>query len=197
MPIGIDIDNTILDYSRAFQLAASRFLDEEVSPKAGKEDVKRLVTERLGNSKWTEIQGMVYANAPENVRIFDGFVNFLDLCQANDIGVTFVSHKTLYPVMGERKNLREPILAYLHSNRLIRQNEGRNAVVFCETLEEKISVINASGFDFFIDDLQQVIDQIDCTGIHLWCTCSEGHSSGKKGLADWTETTNFVFAHVK
>jgi hypothetical protein len=164
MRIGIDLDNTIINYDSAF-IAAAKACDV-VLPigSENKLDVRNAVL-RLDNGEllWQKIQGQVYSRfIKTHACLYPGVKRFLLHCQLFGNEVIIISHKTLHGHFDNEKTLiRDIALEFLNENGLIGGVSPLvKKVLFGSTREEKIAKIVAVNPDWFIDDLPEVIEDL-------------------------------------
>lgn len=161
MHIGIDFDNTIVNYDEIFHKYALR--ENLISPivKKKKHHIREAIHKLTeGNDKWTILQGSVYGSYVLEAKPTHGIKKFLRECATKSIPVSIVSHKTTYPAKGPRVNLREASLRWLHANGFFGEfGLGPTKVYFANSLEEKIEKIKRLGCTHFIDDLVFVLIQ--------------------------------------
>lgn len=159
MRIGIDIDNTIICYNRVFaHVAMSQGFS--VQSDASKNEVKKWFHERDMQQAFTLLQGQVYGKFIYLATLFEGVLAFIDVATRAGCHLFLVSHKTRYPLVGEKCDLHKSARRFLIDNKVISKynNVGvhSNNVFFEGTLARKINRIAALNLDFFIDDLLQV-----------------------------------------
>ena len=159
MRIGIDIDNTIICYDRVFAHVAMG-QGFSVHRNASKNDVKKWFHERDMQRAFTLLQGEVYGKFIDLASLFDGVLAFIDVAKRAGCHLFLVSHKTRYPLVGEKFDLHKSASRFLIDNKVISQYNDLgihpNNVFFEPTLAGKIHRIAALNLDFFIDDLLQV-----------------------------------------
>jgi hypothetical protein len=113
--IGIDFDNTIVDYDAVFFAAAKERSLVDESLNGGKEAVRdalRLLPN--GENAWQSLQAYVYGRRIRDAAMFEGLDSFLRLCRMQAHQVCVVSHKTEYGHFDEaRVNLRQAALAWM------------------------------------------------------------------------------------
>lgn len=196
MKIGIDIDNTILNYSDAFTLAARNLRGLENIESLAKTEVKSLVIRSHGEEAWTALQGQVYSSVPLGVKIFEGFEPLLNSLIANGHTVDYMSHKSENPISGPSINLREPVTNFLHSKKLLGQPMMRPSIHYFETKNEKIDAVNAEYFDYFVDDLLEIVSLIDTKRgpIHFGCDCKPAAKRSHLGFENWPSISRFLLA---
>ena len=107
--IGIDFDNTIVDYDDVFLTAAKErgLVDEKI--RGGKEAIREVLRLKPnGENAWQSLQGYVYGKRITDAVMFEGFATFLRLCRAQGHRISIVSHKTEYGHFDEsRLSLRD------------------------------------------------------------------------------------------
>lgn len=159
MTIGIDFDNTIVNYDNIFYKYA--LLGNLIKPhiNKNKKDIRdniRLLPE--GNDRWTELQGLVYGRYMDEAEITEGLDEFLNKCNKMKIKVYIISHKTLYPAMGPKYNLHNAARKWLKTRKFSEKyNISENDAFFVFTLNEKLSMISQRECTYFIDDLSEVL----------------------------------------
>jgi hypothetical protein len=161
--IGIDFDNTIVAYDRAFLAAAKKcnlLAQDFVGDKRAIRDAIRLLPE--GELAWQRLQGLVYGQTIDEAALFDGVDEFLDRCR--DLGQTvfIVSHKTEYGHFDPKRiSLRKAALSWMEDRGFFHP-EGYGIpfenVFFEDTRAEKLRRIASLECTHFIDDLEEVLD---------------------------------------
>ena len=158
--IGIDFDNTIVLYDDLFYKYALK--KKYISPET--ERTKIAVREYLiSNNKeslYTKMQGIIYGNyileAPVQVYLKSALINLRKLGHQ----ISIVSHKTKYPIEGDKINLHEAAFKWLEENNFINKdilgNDYKN-IFFEESLSDKINRIHQLKCDFYIDDLPKIL----------------------------------------
>ncbi|HXW78016.1 MAG TPA: hypothetical protein VEJ84_00880 [Acidimicrobiales bacterium] len=164
--IGIDFDNTIIDYDDVFQHVAKQWglVDESFqgSKVAVREEVRRLGD---GELRWMKLQGYVYGKGIGGARLFVGVDGFLERCRREEDEVLIVSHKTEYGHFDlDRVNLRQAAREWMTDHRFF-QADGYaispGNVFFEGTRKEKLERIRQLACDVFIDDLEEVFLEPD------------------------------------
>ena len=158
--IGIDFDNTIIDYSNLFyQLAFKKKLIPKDCP-ANKAAVKKsIVSSEGGSNLWTALQAEVYGTEILSAKLYEGVTRFFQTMQEYQLYV--VSHKTEFSAIGQ-VNLRKAALSFMHAHHFFDENSlnlNRGQIFFCSTREEKIQTLTHLKCDVFIDDLLEVFTE--------------------------------------
>jgi len=161
--IGIDLDNTIICYDLAFQLAARKFrlIDNHVV--LPKESLRNQIRKRKnGEEQWQKLQGYVYGKGILNAEIFPGLYRFLWRCHKNKVKVEIVSHKTKYGHFdADKTSLRDASNNFLSDKNIINSSIRLiNKITYTDSLKDKLNYIKRNNFDWFVDDLVEVADSI-------------------------------------
>lgn len=167
MLLGIDLDNTILDYDLSF-LAAANSLELEFPESAcSKQKIKEYFRSKdNGEEIWQRLQGLAYGkHVQTHVRLYQGIKRFLWRCQYRGHIVKIISHKTEFGHFDPEKILiRKEALNFLNSKGFFNENNPLvNEICFKSTREEKIVRICEEPFDWFIDDLPEVLEGLNNT----------------------------------
>ena len=95
--IGIDLDNTIISYDKAFQEGAISKGLVDKSCKLLKKGLRDLIRRGPdGETEWQKLQGYVYGEGINEADLFPGVYRFLWRCKQRKIDVEIVSHKTKF-----------------------------------------------------------------------------------------------------
>ena len=188
MIIGIDFDNTIIDYRPVFTKLLDVFgiKDNENDPKTC---LKNYLISNYGENSWTKLQGLIYGPLSFEAKLFPGFVDFLHTF--NKYKIVIVSHRSYKSTGFIDINL----LNYGHQiySNLITPLNFKIDIHFEETEETKINRINSIGCDIFIDDLERVLlslSQIN-KNIHLF-HFSDENVNQNNGLYEQFSRGNWV-----
>src|SRR6185369_621345 len=159
MRIGIDFDNTIACYDGVFHAAA---IERALIP-ADLPDDKNSVRDYLNgqgrNDEFTELQGYVYGSRMDLASVYPGFQDFVRAARAAGHEVSIVSHKTRFPILGERHDMHLAARNFLEQRGLAGagpQCVASDNVFFELTKEAKVARIAALGCQVFIDDLPEI-----------------------------------------
>jgi hypothetical protein len=158
MRIGIDFDNTIVDYEGAFHSAAmERGLVTADLPKT-KNSVRDFLNNAGHKDDFTALQGYVYGTRMDLARVHPGFREFVAAARASRHDVFVVSHKTRFPLLGPKYDMHEAARTFLAKQMLSADDAvPRQNIFFEETKEQKISRAAALHLDVFIDDLPEIL----------------------------------------
>ncbi|WP_405631188.1 HAD family hydrolase [Pseudoalteromonas sp. Ld20] len=161
MIIGIDFDNTIADYTGVFHRVGVilGWLPKEVGQT--KEDVKAYFINAGNEPKWTELQGIVYGKEINQAKPYLGCLEAIKSLKKEGHSIFIVSHKTKYPIIGDKTNFHIAATNWLKSHGFTNCTDGPIAsenISFHEKQEIKINRISTLQCDFFIDDLSSVLN---------------------------------------
>ena len=162
--IGLDFDNTLTNYDSLFYQTA---IDLNLIPqniKSEKLAIRNYLKSKNKEDEFTLLQGKVYGERIAEAEQSKGMYKALmELKQKGNI-IKIVSHKTKYPIKGERYDLHKGALEWLSKNKFFNNNGlniKRNDIFFESTKELKIERILKERCDVFIDDLPEILNLID------------------------------------
>ncbi len=164
MIVGVDFDNTIVNYDRLFHRAA---LDRRLIPAgvpASKGDVRDYLRSIGGEKDWIELQGIVYGVRMHEADPFPGVTDFFLRCRREGVSVRIISHKTLRPFQGPECNLHEAAQRWLREHGFYDAGViGLDAdqVWFELTKPAKMERVRSAGCTHFIDDLPELLGEAD------------------------------------
>jgi len=145
--IGVDFDNTIVDYRPVF-LAA---MPDAALGKTGIRDALRALPD--GEAAWQRLQAHAYGTGIAQAPAFDGVNTFLQTARERGAALYIVSHKSRFAAAApDGPDLREAARAWLASRKI-----DVDGVFFESTREEKLARIRALELTHFIDDLEDVL----------------------------------------
>lgn len=161
MIIGLDLDNTIINYERSFLLNAKKIKLISSNFEGTKKDIKSIViNKKHGNYKWEKLQGLVYGKSIYDAKIYNGLKSFLEYFSKNN-QIYIISHKTIFAHHDKNHTpLRESAINFLKERKIIcpKSEFNINNLIFCNTLNEKVNKIKEKECDIFVDDLEKVFN---------------------------------------
>ena len=158
--VGVDFDNTIVDYDQVIRDAAVRHglaISDGLENKKSVRDALRQLPD--GEQRWREVQAEVYGVNMAQARLADGVDRFFLVCQQHSVPVFIVSHKTEFAAADNtRTNLRQAAMNWMTDHKFF-ESDGlgmsRSNVYFEETRLEKLERIKQLDCTHFIDDLEE------------------------------------------
>ncbi len=158
--LGIDFDNTLVNYDDVFQKTAKRLGFITGSATLYKKNIRDAIR-RLpeGEKKWQELQAYVYGRAMDEAVLIDGVQEFLQTCRRLGIPVYVVSHKTRFAVQDTNNiDLRQVALDWMVQKGFF-EPEGLGLsieqVFFESTRQDKVERVEKLSCTHFIDDLEE------------------------------------------
>jgi hypothetical protein len=168
--IGLDLDNTVIDYTPAYPAIAKKMgLPEKC---VDRESIRRFLRLSANDDlEWQEFQSNLYTEGLRVAQPAEGLDEFLSLCASLKVRVSIISHKTLQtPEQFGARNLRIPALQWLFRQGIVPGVVREKDVYFCNTRDDKVRTISASGCEVFVDDLFEVLThpelRVDVARIH-------------------------------
>jgi hypothetical protein len=190
MRIGIDLDNTLVDYRRPLErLCALHGVGG--AHKDPKLTLRGALRARGEEAVWTRLQGELYGPLMQEAELFDGAAETLNGWLSSGAEVFVVSHRTRHPIAGEKHDL------HAHARRWIEERGlPVGGIFFEESKGAKVGRIKSLQCDFFIDDLPEVLTQHDfpvgTRRILFDPGLSHGVISGVQTAATWAEVEVLV-----
>jgi len=157
MVFGIDFDNTIVSYHGLFYATARCLNWMPEQQDQSKNAVKNFFVSRNLEPKWTELQGKVYGEAIKDATPYDGVKDMISILCSRGIKVHIISHKTQYPVIGDKLDFHKAAEAWLEKNGIFELGIPQSNVHFNSTKELKIRMIRDLNCQVFIDDLPSIL----------------------------------------
>jgi hypothetical protein len=161
MRIGLDLDNTLVNYDHPFALEAKR----QGMVSRGWQGSKKKLRDNLqprsnGKRLWQTLQGRVYGLGMGEAQLFPGVASFLMRCRGRGDEIFIISHKTEFGHFDLTKTpLRKAALDWMESKKFFDENRFglcRDRVFFTGTRSEKVDRIRDLKLDVFVDDLEEV-----------------------------------------
>lgn len=155
MRIGIDLDNTILDYSKSYKILAPSFVQK--STKISKNNLKKKIIKNKGMNNWWEFQSALYTKGLKYAKINEFCKKFIKKNIECGHDVFIISHKTKKSYFDKKIFLRELAIEKLKKEKLISKKLiKRKNIFFYEKFDDKIKKIKKLKLNIFIDDLVKV-----------------------------------------
>ena len=157
--IGIDFDNTLIDYSGLLYHYAIKFKYINGSTIKVKNEIRNKIRMlNNGEDKWQKLQALIYGPKIIKAERFTGVLKFFRNCKEKKIIIYIISHKTIFASKDETQtNLRQAALKWMAQNSFFQYLSKKN-VFFETTREDKIKRIAQLNCNIFIDDLLDVLN---------------------------------------
>jgi len=163
MRIGVDFDNTIVQYDSLFHRLAVARLGVPQDTAANKTAVRDWLRAQGREDEWTALQGVAYGPEILGAEAFSGVKEcFRGWAEAGH-SIFVVSHKTRTPYRGEPYDLHEAALRWLTGKGFLTAEPtglSRDQIFFELTKADKLARIDALDCDWFIDDLPELLSEL-------------------------------------
>lgn len=198
MRVGFDFDNTLINYYGVFFDVASVKGLVPSNLKKDKNSVKEFLNNNGKEELFTEIQGLVYGK-----EIFRSKPSKNILIGLNDLikkekkeNLFIVSHKTQYPFIGEKIDLRKAASRWIE--KYLKINEtiifSKKNIFYESTIEEKIERIKDLRCDYYFDDLPIVIEKLPShINGFLYDPLNKYSGVNLNKISDWKLICDYLF----
>lgn len=158
MRIGIDFDNTIVNYDHVFHQVAYENGYIEVTFPINKLEIRNYLRKEGKEREWTYMQGYVYGQRMNDAIPYNGVIDFFTKALDRGCCIAIISHKTQYPYLGPLYDLHKAARDWI--NQVLVQ-DGKilisdEQLFFKQTKQEKVRCIEEWDCDYFIDDLPEI-----------------------------------------
>ena len=154
MRLGLDLDNTLIDYSQSVMEYIHR-VDNNIEAR-NICDLRNAL--KSDDAKWQAAQSWIYSEGLQFAKPYLSASEVLRKFMSDGNEVFIISHKTEYSseLYGKRE-LRIPAINWLKSNLDMSETSLGTSVFFESDRESKISRIECLKLDAFVDDLIEVL----------------------------------------
>jgi len=159
--IGLDLDNTVIDYAPAYRSVAREMglPPELVDRESIRESLRKSEED---DEEWQRFQAHLYTDGLAYAKPAPGLLEFLRLCDSIGVNVVIISHKTeTTPERFGSRDLRVPAAEWLDTQGIVPKYIQPDDVFFCADRAEKVRAIVAARCDVFVDDLIEVLEDAD------------------------------------
>ncbi len=207
--VGVDLDNTIVDYDALLRALASERGFPAGSGSCGKKDIRDMVRRtKDGEEEWQKMQGALYGPRMAEALPAKGARAFLSACRSRDVSFRIISHKTEYAGYDDTgTNLRDASREWLRKNGFFAAEGPAMSeadVWFESTRGEKIARIRSLHCTHFIDDLEETfMEESFPDSVERILYSSGGNPvigesrrtalAGVRVFADWHEIHGYFF----
>ena len=152
--IGLDLDNTLIDYSKSIEIYSKKYLGTSYSNVI---QIRNALKNQGLDIEWQVAQSWIYTEGLSYAHLGEGAVELLDVSLQNSIPIHIISHKTANtPKEFGSLDLRNPAKAWIRRN-LESYGIDLSHVHFESTRAEKIERIKKMKITHFVDDLIEVL----------------------------------------
>ena len=158
--LGLDFDNTIVQYDRLFHQVATERSLIPVTIEENKLAIREYLRITGREEEFTLIQAEVYGKRIIEAKASVGVLEALKKLEERGVKMTIVSHKTKFPYAGPQYNLREAAINWLEENKFFSEsglNWKKNQVYFEDSKKAKIRRIEELRVSYYIDDLPEIL----------------------------------------
>ncbi len=189
--IGLDLDNTIIDYSAAYFSLAERFNLSEIH--RDRLSIRNILRRsKFDDEEWQYFQSLLYTEGLVHAKPAEGLLDFLNICKLKKIRVSIISHKTTTTqTRFGSQDLRVPAVEWLRSHKILSDFVSESDVIFCSSAEEKVEMIKAKDLDIFVDDLIEILLDLELSS-SLYRVLFESSTNQVLLRADGIYSSNFV-----
>ncbi len=200
--VGLDFDNTIVDYEAVFRAAAIECLGvDPATAVAGKTAIRTyLRSQQGGEAAWQRLQAIVYAERAAAAQPASGAIETIGQLVADGCKVRIISHKTRYAAADPAKHdLHRIGYEWLQLHGLAGSDAllPADAVYFEPTREAKIARIAEFRCTHFVDDLIEVLTHGDfprATARLLYSPAGTEVPAGLRLCQTWAEAGAVIHA---
>jgi hypothetical protein len=199
MRIGVDFDNTLVCYDRAFAAVGREAGLLPADFAGGKEAVKRwLLRERPDGYLWERLQGRVYGRRIDCAEVYPGAAEFFRRCrERSGWQVYVVSHKTALAHHDPlRTDLRQSALGWMRRQGffdIVGFGLDASRVFFEDTRDAKVRRIAELDCQIFVDDHPEVLGHAAMPAGCRKILFATEHSGPFERAANWNEVCAAVF----
>jgi len=195
--IGIDFDNTIVDYESVFRSVAIRSGLADAHFAGGKSELRTLIRAQHGDLAWMRLQAVVYGHEISAATVYRGFREFIARARAGGAWLGIVSHKTEFAAAEpDGPNLRDAARAWLAMQGVLVRGIDAAQVYFEATREAKLARIAALDCTHFIDDLPEVFGEgsfPERVEAILFDPAGAAASGPYRRVRTWSEAQGLIF----
>ena len=149
--IGIDLDNTIINYENSFKryLKANKIKFN----KTDKFKVKELIKKNKKIVSWTKTQEEIYGKYIIYAKKFKFYNLFENFALRNKFKLYIISHKTHYSEYSQKYDLHKVSNLWLKKNLKVKNYN----IFFLNSIKAKLNKIKDINPNFYIDDLDKIL----------------------------------------
>jgi len=170
MYLGLDFDNTLINYDNLFKKVAIEqgLISDKVKP--NKNAVRNYLRAVDREDDWTKLQGEVYGGRILEATPYPGMQQALKSIASLNVPLTIVSHKTKTPFAGKQWDLHAAARTWLNEHEMHAfpgPNISHEQTFFELTKQAKCDRILAVGCTHYVDDLPEILEMLPDTIIKI------------------------------
>ena len=204
MLVGLDLDNTIIDYDTAFAQAARLAGWVRADFAGSKRDLRTLLwAQPDGDRIWRGLQARVYGPEISGAALAKGYHDFATRAADAGAELVIISHKTAFAAAApDGPDLRQCALEWMSDHGVTGSSPGQvraDRVIFADSRDAKISAIRSARCEVFVDDLTEVLLHPEfparTTRLHFYPGASDGPPADPALVTcrSWRDVTQFTF----
>jgi hypothetical protein len=184
--IGIDLDNTIINYNNSF----IQYLKEKkiYLKRIDKDKIKKISNDNPKIINWTHVQEKIYGKYIKYAKPFSYYKKFEKFALKNNFKLFIISHKTKYSEYSKRFNLHEKSKEWLKKNIKI----DNYKIFFHNNINDKIKRISSLKLDYYIDDLDKIFKKKNYPKKTKKIFFSNKKLDNTFNLKNWKEILTFI-----
>ena len=196
MRIGIDFDNTVVNYDEVFKKVALQLSLIKKDWNGTKQELRKKIIREKNEEVWKKLQGLVYGKYMHLAKISDGFINFFVKAKLLGAKLYIISHKTIHGHYDKDKVLlRKEALKWINKKKIL----DFDNIYFESSIENKIKRINSLKLDYFIDDLFLILNNKNFSRkvkkILFNKIENKKFSQNIKQIDEWFKVKDFIFGY--
>ena len=199
--VGIDFDNTIVNYNNSFyELALEKNLIKPNTEKS-KKAIRDILVKEGKESEFTLLQGEVYGPRILNASPSANSIEVIKKLGKLGANIFIVSHKTKFPYAGPKYDLHKAAKEWLNYYSFL-STKGANIkedrIFFNISKNEKINKIHNLKCHFFIDDLPEILNMVDNNIIKILYNTYQGSENSKFNFIsnNWSLVGDFISEYL-
>jgi len=162
MIIGVDLDNTIINYDSIFRKKIKIEFKHKEKKLVDKISLKKYLIKNNRANEWKLIQSEIYSKYIFEASLNIEILKLLKYLDKKKIRFYIVSHKTVYPHKGDKINLHKLSSKWIKTNLFNKKNNFKKKYKFFfeTTKRKKLKRIKSLKITHFIDDLDDVLKSL-------------------------------------
>ena len=194
--VGLDFDNTLIEYDELFKKLA---VEKNLIPDdfiANKIEIRDYLRKKGLDSEFTILQGLAYGPRILEAKPPKYMKEVIKKIITKKVSVIIVSHKTQFPYIGPKYDLREFALEWMKNQHFF-SSEGFNLdlknIFFKSTKIEKVNCIVDQKCNYFVDDLIEILKLIPSNIKRIHYSPNIKYSTNNfRTITNWKELLSII-----